>query len=218
VDIRIRASKPLIAIPALLLAAGAAAQESPWIVRGLVSYLATADGDTAVVLSQPEETFRQSVDDGASLGFSVEYLWRDRLGIEAAAFLSSHDVEMVLSNDLGTFSATDSTRFRLFTFGANYHFESEGRVRWSAGGFVPLLFADGTDHVFPGLGRTEARAYDQDYGLGVKAGLEWSFTPDSPWTLTVEGRYMFLLLMESETVGDIDVDPAVLTVGLGYRF
>jgi outer membrane protein W len=148
----------------------------------------------------------------------VEYLWRDRLGIEAAAFLSSHDVEMVLSNDLGTFSATDSTRFRLFTFGANYHFESEGRVRWSAGGFVPLLFADGTDHVFPGLDRTEGRAYDQDYGLGVKAGLEWSFAPDSPWTLTVEGRYMFLLLMESETVGDIDVDPAVLTVGLGYRF
>jgi outer membrane protein W len=83
---------------------------------------------------------------------------------------------------------------------------------------VPLLFADGTDHVFPGLDRTEGRAYDQDYGLGVKAGLEWSFAPDSPWTLTVEGRYMFLLLMESETVGDIDVDPAVLTVGLGYRF
>jgi outer membrane protein W len=218
VNIRIRASKPLIAIPTLLLAASAAAQENPWIVRGLASYLATADGDSAVVLGQPEETFRQSVEDGASLGFSVEYLWRDRLGIEAAAFLSSHDVEMVLSNDLGAFSATDSTRFRLFTFGVNYHFESEGRVRWSAGGFVPLLFADGTDHVFPGLDRTERRAYDQDYGLGVKAGLEWFFAPDSPWTLTVEGRYMFLLLMESETIGDIDVDPAVLTAGLGYRF
>jgi outer membrane protein W len=208
----------LVALPG----AGAVAQEAQWIVRGVASYLATADDDSTFIAAQPpplgEETFQQSVEDGASLGVSVEYLWRDRLGIEATASLSSHDVEMVISNDLGTFPATDSTRFRMFTLGANYHFETEGRIRWSVGGFVPLLFADGTDHVFPDLNRTEGRAYDQDYGVGIKGGLEWSFAPESPWTVSVEGRYMFLLIMESEGVGDIDVDPVVLTVGVGYRF
>lgn len=145
-------------------------------------------------------------------------MWRNRIGIEAAAFLTSHDVDMVISNDLGTFTATDSTRFRTFTLGANYYFETESRARWSLGGFVPLMFADGTNHVFPGLSRTEGRAYDQDYGVGVKGGMDWSFGPDSPWTISVEGRYMFLLTMESESVGDIDVDPAFLSIGIGYRF
>ena len=145
-------------------------------------------------------------------------MWRQRIGIEMAAFVSSHDSGMVLSNDLGTFAATDSTSFRTFSLGANYHFNSEGRARWSLGGFVPWIYVDPTDHVFPGLSRTEHRYYDQDYGIGVKGGMDWSFAADSPWTLTIEGRYMALLIMESETVGDVDVDPLVLSIGLGYRF
>lgn len=80
------------------------------------------------------------------------------------------------------------------------------------------MFADGTDHVFPGLNRIEGRAYDQDYGLGVKGAMNWSFAPDSPWILSIEGRYMALLIMESETGGDVDVDPLVLSIGIGYRF
>jgi outer membrane protein W len=51
----------------------------------------------------------------------------------------------------------------------------------------------------------------------VAGGMDWAFAPGSPWTLSVEGRYM-LLIMESETVGDVDVDPAVLSIGIGYRF
>jgi outer membrane protein W len=196
------------------------AQESRWVLRGLGGYLVTAEDGSSFTASQPpplgEETITQSVQGAPGLGVSAEYRWSDRVGIEGAAFLSSHDVDMTISNDAGTFAALDSTRFRTFTLGINYHFESEGRTRWSAGGFVPLMFADGTNHAFPDLNRTESRAYDQDYGIGAKVGMEWSL-PDSPWTLSIEGRYMFLI-MESEAIGDIDVDPAVLSAGIGYRF
>lgn len=205
----------------VMIAGSALAQEDRWVVRGFGAYLATAEEGSSIPMMQPppldEETITQSVQGAPGFGVSAEYFWSDRIGIEGAAFLSSHDVDMTISNVGGMFTAADSTRFRTFTLGINYHFETEGRTRWSAGGFVPLMFADGTNHAFPDLNRTERRAYDQDYGIGAKAAMEWSFAPGSPWTLSIEGRYMFLI-MESETVGDIDVDPAVLSVGIGYRF
>jgi len=200
----------------------ALAQEGTWIVRGGPAYSSITGNESPVISPQPpplgQETISTSVMRGPGLGVGFEYMWRNRIGLEAAAFLTFHDVDMVVSNDLGTFTATDDTRFRTFTFGANYYFETDGRAQWSLGGFVPLMFADGTDHVFAGLNRTESRAYDQDYGVGIKGGMDWSFAPGSPWTLSIEGRYMFLLTMESESIGDIDVDPAVLSIGVGYRF
>ena len=215
-------TKLVTVILTTLIGCNALAQESNWVVRGVAAYATIKSDKSPVISTQPpplgQESISQSVSGGPGFGFAAEYMWNKRIGIETAAFLTSHDVDMVISNDLGTFTATDSTRFRTFTLGANYYFETDGRTQWSLGGFVPLMFADGTDHVFPALGRTESRAYDQDYGVGVKGGMDWSFAPDSPWTLSVEGRYMFLLTMESESVGDIDVDPAFLSIGIGYRF
>lgn len=219
---RANVAKLLALALALPVASSAVAQEGSWIVEGLPAYSATTTDDSATFATLPppfgNEAISQSVGDGTGFGFAVEYLWRERLGIEGAAFLTFHDTDMTIANDLRTFPAMDSTRFRTFTLGVNYHFPVGGRLRWSLGAFLPLMFADGTDHVFPALGRTEGRAYDQDYGLGIKGGMEWPFTLESPWTLSVDVRYMFLLIMESETVGDVDVDPFVLTAGVGYRF
>ena len=210
------------AILIVLLGSNARAQESRWLVRGLGSYSEISSDSSPDVTTLPPplgvETISQSVAGGPGFGFAVEYMWNNRLGIEAAAFLTSHDVDMVIANDLGTFTATDSTSFRTFTFGANYYFETGGPIQWSLGGFVPLMFGDSTHHIFPDLNRTEGRTYDQDYGAGVKGGMHWSFAPGNPWTLSIEGRYMFLLTMESESTGDIDVDPLVLSIGIGYRF
>lgn len=214
--------KIVVSILVLFITSVAMAADRKWVVRGLPSYFSTSSEKTRATTMLPspvgQETISQGTDGAPGIGVSLEYRWSERLGIEGAAFLSSHDSDMSITNDLGTFSATDSTQFRTFTVGANYYFQSNGRTQWSLGGFVPLLFADGTDHVYPGLNRTESRAYDQDYGVGVKGGVDWFFSADSPWSLTIEGRYMFLLIMESETTGDVDVDPLVLSVGLGYRF
>lgn len=212
----------VVTILALFFTSVAFAADSKWVVRGLPSYFSTSSEKSTATAMLPspvgQETISQVTDGAPGIGVSLEYRWSERLGIEGAAFLSSHDSDMAISNDLGTFSATDSTRFRTFTVGANYYFLSNGRTQWSLGGFVPLMFADGTDHAFPGLNRTESRAYDQDYGLGIKGGVDWFLSADSRWSLTLEGRYMFLLIMESETAGDVEVDPLVLSVGIAYRF
>lgn len=214
--------RKIVLIVALLATHTSSAADSKWVVRGIPSYFSTSSekSRTTAMLLPPfgQETVSQGTNGAPGIGASLEYRWSERLGIEGAAFLSTHDAAMLISNDLGIFSASDRTRFRTFTIGANYFFRSNSQTQWSLGGFVPLIFADGTDHVFPGLNRTESRAYDQDYGLGVKGGVDWFFSPGSPWSLSFEGRYMFLLMMESETAGDIAVDPLVLSFGIGYRF
>jgi len=199
-----------------------AVADDKWTVRGYPSYVLTASDSSPVTAMQGppfgEETIAQDIDSAAGFGIGLEYRWREQIGIEAAAFLSSHDTNMELSNDLGSFDAVDSTSLRTFTLGANYYFAPNGNRQWSVGAFLPLMFVDGTDHEFPDLGRTEHRDYDQDYGLGIKGAITWSFGADSPWSLSAEARYMGLLVMESETIGDVDVDPLVISLGVGYRF
>ena len=134
------------------------AADGEWTIRAVPSYFVTASSKSAVVTTLPApsgtESNSHTVDGDAGIGIGLEYRITERIGIEGAAFLSNHDTQMVISNDLGTFSATDSTRFRLFTLGANYYFPTADSMQWSVGAFVPLVFADGTDHIFPGLGRT----------------------------------------------------------------
>ena len=209
----------LITLPVI---ASNAVADDKWIVRGYPSYVLTAtDSSPVTVMQDPpfgEETIAQDIDSAAGLGFSLEYMLRERIGIEGAVFLSSHDTNMKLSNDLGSYEAVDSTSLRTFTLGANYYFAPNGNRQWSIGAFVPLMFVDGTDHAFPDIGRVEHRDYDQDYGLGIKGAITWSLGADSPWSLSAEARYMGLLVMESETIGDVDVDPLVVSLGIGYRF
>ena len=202
--------------------ASSAVADDKWIVRGYPSYFLTADDSSPVMVMQDppfgEETIAQDIDSAAGFGLSLEYMWRERIGFEGAIFLSSHDTNMRLSNDLGSFDAVDSTSLRTITLGANYYFAPSGNRQWAIGAFVPLMFVDGTDHEFPGLGRTEHRDYDQDYGLGLKGAITWTFGADSPWSFSAEARYMGLLVMEAESIGDVDVDPLVLSLGVGYRF
>ncbi len=206
----------------ILVANTSMAQDGHWSLRGLVSFVGTSSNDDLRVQMFPapqgQERLTHGVSSGSGAGLGFEYRWTDRIGIEGLALLTYHDSDISITNDLGRFSASDTTRFRIFTLGANYYFKPRDRMQWSVGGFLPLMFADGTDHVFPGLNRTESRAYDQDYGIGVKAAMDWSFSADNRWALTVDARYMGLLIMESETGGDVSIDPLLLSVSLGYRF
>ena len=200
----------------------AIAEDGDWIIRGggLYSFVS---GDEAVLMQTLPPPFGQdvvthSITDGPGLGIGVEYLWTERIGVEAAVLLTFHDSEGTISNDLGSFKATDTMDLSTFTLGANYHFPTDGRAEWSLGVYVPLMFSDDADLNFPALDRKETFRFDQDYGLGVKAGLDWSLSPESPWSLSIEARFMKLILESEEAGGDLDVDPAMLSAGFAYQF
>jgi hypothetical protein len=80
-----------------VLASNAVADDK-WIVRAYPSYILTAsDSSPVTVVQSPpfgNETIAQDIDSAAGLGLGLEYRWRERIGIEAAVFLSSHDTNM----------------------------------------------------------------------------------------------------------------------------
>lgn len=206
----------------MLIGSSVDAQETSWIIRGGAVYAVTASDESVSIatLTPPltQERTTNRISDGPGLGVGLEYLLTQRIGLEIATLYTSHDSDVVIVNDLGSFTATDSIGLRTFTLGANYHFPAQGRALWSVGGYLALTFSDDVTLSFPALGRTDTLSFDQDYGLGVKAGMDLPFAPGSPWTFSVEGRYMFTIL-ESEAAGsDLDLNPVVLSLSVGYRF
>lgn len=206
----------------MLLGSGAYAEDAKWIIRGGGVYAATASDESVSIVSLApplnQEHRTLSISDGPGLNIGLEYLLNERVGLEIAFLVTSHDADVVMTNDLGTFTATDSLGLRTFTFGANYHFSTKGRPRWSVGGYLAETFSDDVTLNFPGLGRTETLAFDQDYGLGLKAGMDLPFAPGGPWTLSVEGRYLFTILESEAGDSDLDLNPIVLSLNVGYRF
>lgn len=200
----------------------ASADDTKWIIRGGGGYMATASDEMVSVVTLPppmtQETTSLSVSDGPGFNVALEYLLNERLGLEIAFLATSHDADVVIANDLGNFTATDSLGLRTFTVGANYHFSSKGPARWSVGGYLAETFSDDVTFSYPALGRTDIMAFDQDYGLGLKVAMDWPFSPGSPWMFSVEGRYMATIL-ESETgTSDLDLNPFVLSLSVAYRF
>ena len=219
-----RSSKSRLATVVLLVLIGSSvgAQDTKWIVRGGGIYAATASDKSVSTVTLPppmtQETTTLSVSDGPGFGVGLEYRLTERIGLEIAYLSAAHDADVVLTNDLGTFTSTDSLGLRTFTVGANYYFPAKGRFLWSVGGFLAETFSDDVTFTYPALGRTDILAFDQDYGLGLKAAMDLPFAPGSPWMFSVEGRYMSTILESEVGNRDLDLNPLVLSLSVAYRF
>lgn len=189
-------------------------------LSGVYSALASDQAVLTEVLPPPAglDTVTHQVQGGAGVGLAVQYRWTERIGFEIAVQSTFHDSEGTVSNDLGAFKATDKIDLYTFEYGANYYFTTKGRAEWSVGAYVPVLFSDDADLNYPTLNRKEVFRFDQDFGLGVKAAVDWPFAVESPWSLNVEARFMKLILESEEPGGDLTVDPAMLSIGFGYQF
>ncbi len=219
-----RSSKSRLATVVLLMLIGSSvgAQDTKWIVRGGGIYAATASDKSVSTVTLPppmtQEATTLSVSDGPGFGVGLEYRLTERIGLEIAYLSAAHDADVVLTNDLGTFTSTDSLGLRTFTVGANYYFPANGRFLWSVGGFLAETFSDDVTFTYPALGRTDILAFDQDYGLGLKAAMDLPFAPGSPWMFSVEGRYMSTILESEVGNRDLDLNPLVLSLSVAYRF
>jgi outer membrane protein W len=199
-----------------------AAEDGDWILRSNGLYAILAGDEAVLTETQPppvgEDTLRHEVTGGPGIGLGVEYMLTGHIGLEVAAQVTFHDSEGTITNDLGTFKATDAIDLYTFDYGANWHFGDSPRADWSVGLFVPVMFSDDVDLNFPDLDRKEVFRYDQDYGLGIKLGLDWATSDNGPWSLNAELRYKELILESEDPGGDLDVDPLTLALGFAYRF
>lgn len=166
--------------------------------------------------------FRTTVDVATTGGVtgSFEYVFKHRYGIEAALSWWYDVIE--IDYRAGDFSISGSPNFILPTLGANYHFYSDGRKDFYAGGFFSLGV------IVTGVG------FDidvsSDVALGLNFGMDYAIA--DTWTLGFTVKYIdfgtlnFSLLppgmrgivCDNGAFGVGNLNFISATAGIGYRF
>lgn len=187
--------------------------KSRWIVRGGALWVVST-GDEAGDFTfepplSPGDTTQRGLSDGLGFGIELEGLVGRHIGVELAGVAG--DLEAELTLDAGGLRSTDTRDigFTAVMLGVNYHVTPGRRADLYVGAFAQRSDYDDITHRFPGTEGSVQRTFDTALGWGLKAGLDVTFTPASPWILSIAVRH----LREP-----LDIKPIVGSVLFGYRF
>lgn len=196
---------------------GGGAPDARWIVRGYGVWVSPTGDEVAEARPIPEDRATFSMTDGAGFGLGLEYRWTRRLGVELGAMTADLDADFRLETGGLVLTDRETIATTSYSLGVNVHLLPGGRADLYAGGFVAMSAFD--DVIFlTEAGLREKRSFDDDYGFGLALGMDVPFRPGGAWTFSASARYL-LTIMEAEASGDdLDLDPLIVTAGLGYRF
>jgi len=141
-----------------------------------------------------------------AFGLIYEVRTSKRWGFESGVYFADFDFEIAA---VGTSIPFGSALAIPFIVGANFHAFSNDRVDLYIGPQVAYTLWGNLDTP---VGTAEI---DGDFGFGAVAGLD--FRPGkSGWTINLATRYLGTSLSDPSV--EIDVNPLLLEVGVGYRF
>ena len=203
----------------VLLAAPPVVAESPdlrWAVYGY-GLIFEPTGDQTILNREPVALTQVVDDQSAGFGIELERRWTRRLSLAAGIFFVDLDTALFVAGEGSGLGA--SRRFGVYApyLGADWHFSTDSNFDLFLGAYVAQLnFEDVA--FFKGTSDQIVLRYDDDFGFGLRFGVNWSQRQGSPWSLRAEARYLAVLL-ESEIAGeDLSLDPLVLTAGIAYRW
>lgn len=174
-----------------------------------------------------------SVDDETGLGITVSYIYRDNWGVELLAALPfSHDIngEGPTLKGLGKIASTDQLPPTLLV---NYYpqISMPGWHPYIGVGLNYTVFFDeeASDSLEAALGKTDIEL-DDSFGLALQVGVDWDwrenwFLNAALWYIQIDTTADIKFAGGPATGGaagktsvDVDIDPYVVMLGLGYRF
>ena len=213
----------LFAVLATALLTGPVAQAfeaGDWLVRVGASNVDPDDPNGSLLGADVD------VDDDTSITFNGTYMWTKNIGIELlAATPFEHDIE------LGG-AKVGSTKHLPPTLNAQWHFLPESRFQPYVGAGVNLtiFFDDEEDGVLKDIGGTLSLNDDTSVGLGAQVGMDVMI--NDRWFVNLDVRYIDIDTEAEVTLPDgnpltgeftkvdvdVDVDPFIYGLHVGYRF
>ncbi|MCP4591849.1 MAG: porin family protein [bacterium] len=204
-----------------------------WIVRPFGALL-IVDGETSGLVGTNYKnkncpcpvstTF--GYDDGYGLGFNVERLFNERIGIEARVLHARLDDELWIgANGLGITDG-DTRDYWDLSLGLNVHLTPNHKIDWYVGPYVG--YSDLEGHKSFAVDQSLEHETDGSVTWGVQTGLDWPFG-SSPWSLHVGARYTGykadVIRRYTDSAGavfeqpdSLDIDPITIEVGVAYHF
>jgi outer membrane protein len=210
-----RQAIPLAVLAAALLA-GAPAQAfdaGDWLVRVGASNVDPDDPNGSLLGLDVD------VDDATSVTFNGTWMWTDHIGFELLAALPfEHDIEVQGLGKVG------STKHLPPTLSAQWHFLPNSWFQPYVGAGInwTIFFDDGEDGALEDIGGKLELKDDSSVGLAGQIGAD--FLIGDRWFINVDFRYIKIENEAKVTLGEdqinvnVDIDPYVYGLHIGYRF
>lgn len=189
-----------------MVATGAMAQESPWLVRARAVHLSPADKSDPI--GGVGASDRLSVSTKTIPEIDISYFFTPNFAAELIlTYPQKHDVELD-GKKIGTFKHLPPT------LTAQYHFMPEGQVSPYLGAGVNYTNISKVE-LLNGAGSLEHNSW----GFALQAGVD--FKLDKNWSLNLDVKKVQIrsdVAIGGVKVSNVKVDPVLVGVGLGYRF
>jgi outer membrane protein len=209
----------LVVLAACLLAGNALAQSQyrqagDWIARaGIGGVLPDGNGlgvPAGNALGLPAG--KVDVDDGYAATITVAYMVTDHIGVELLASTPfNHDIDY---SGLGTIGETDQLPP---TLSLQWHFSPIGRFQPYVGAGVNYTIFFNEDTKGAAAGTT--LNLEPSLGLAGQGGFDWHF--GNKWLANFDVRYISIeskAELNGVKLGDVEIDPWVVSVNVGYNF
>lgn len=206
---------------------GADYQAGDFVVRGGLTNVNPDSEHAAVMLAGTDSTMALTADDSTQLGLNFLYFYTDNIAIELLAAtpfahdVTIHDKNAVLNVDGVKLAAAKQLPP---TLSALYYFETQSAFKPYVGiGVNYTIFFDEQFEDAPkqlGLSNLEL---DSSWGLSLQLGLDYLLTDNLH--INLSARYIDIDTEATFDVGgdnigkaNIDIDPMVYSLMLGYKF
>lgn len=207
---------------ALLAASPLAAQSRSVDLYGFVNWV-DPSGDSVFDADGLDDA-RVEFDSAQGFGVAVNVFFSNRVSAEFAASVVEPDV--VFRSDNPAFPLLTGGELEMIPITATlqYHFNPDGRFDPYVGlGAAYVLFDEVGGLSDVGGVNVDAIDFDDDVGLVVNAGLTFDITPT--FALYVDGKYVPVSSSATArfatgpgTSTDIDINPLIISAGLGIQF
>lgn len=216
-----------IAIAAVVTAPVAYAhKQGDFIVRAGATTVAPDDSSSSIIAGGADLGVGVRVDSNTQLGLNLAYFFTDNINVELlAATPFTHDVDFSVTDPLGTGTRLGEVTHLPPTVTVNYYFNDAASVfqPYVGAGLNYTLFFD---EEFTGANRDAGLgklSLDNSFGLAAQVGMDYML--DKQWHINASVRWIdidteasFNVGTADGAVGDIQIDPWVYTVSVGYTF
>lgn len=209
---------------AMATAPALAASAGDWILRGSLTQVRPDESNGGLSNNAGLTDLEVEVEEGTALGLTAAYFVTDNIAIELLASTPfSHDLSVDSSTpnignpDIGEIKHLPPT------LSVQYHFDA-GALRPYVGAGInyTLFFDESTDGEIEAVGFDDLEL-DDSVGPAVQIGADYEL--GNGWLLNLDARYIDIDT-EATLTGpggarlktDVDIDPYVFSLGVGYRF
>lgn len=224
----------MLTLSAAILSAGLSVQALAYeagdiIVRAGATTVAPNDESSIVTLGGVSlgPNSGVSVGDDTQLGLTATYMFGKSWGIEllaATPFTHSVKGEGVVLGGIGKIADVDHLPP---TLSAVYHFDVEGAIQPYVGlgvNYTTFFSEEASSSLESALGNASV-SLDDSWGLAGQIGVDWHL--NDQWLVNASARYIDIETDATITLKDlgntkvktnVDIDPYVYTVAIGYKF